>query len=319
MQLVRGRSAIAATLGRELIRPAIVIGNFDGVHRGHQALIATARRLADASGGEVVALTFDPHPARLLAPALAPPLITTLERRAELLGEAGADVVVLEPFTHEFAAIQAEDFATEVLHRGFRPSYVVVGYDFSFGRGRRGDTAMLESLGSQLGFGVSIVRRVAIHGLTCSSTKVREFVLEGRVEGAEVLLGRPFEITGEVVRGAGRGRGLGFPTANIRPEAELLPKPGIYACRASILEDAAGGGGGSKKLAALSIGTNPTFVSAGKLSVEAYLFDHDGDLYGKRLRLEVAARLRDELRFESVDALVAQIHADVARTRELLA
>jgi len=319
MQLVRGRSAIAATLGRELVRPAIVIGNFDGVHRGHQALIATARRLADASGGEVVALTFDPHPARLLAPALAPPLITTLERRAELLGEAGADVVVLEPFTHEFAAIQAEDFATEVLHRGFRPSYVVVGYDFSFGRGRRGDTAMLESLGSQLGFGVSIVRRVAIHGLTCSSTKVREFVLEGRVEGAEVLLGRPFEITGEVVRGAGRGRGLGFPTANIRPEAELLPKPGIYACRASILEDAAGGGGGSKKLAALSIGTNPTFVSAGKLSVEAYLLDHDGDLYGKRLRLEVAARLRDELRFESVDALVAQIHADVARTRELLA
>jgi len=319
MQLVRGRSAIAATLGRELIRPAIVIGNFDGVHRGHQALIATARRLADSSGGEVVALTFDPHPARLLAPALAPPLITTLERRAELLGDAGADVVVLEPFTHEFAAIQAEDFATEVLHRGFRPSYVVVGYDFSFGRGRRGDTAMLESLGSQLGFGVSIVRRVAIHGLTCSSTKVREFVLEGRVEGAEVLLGRPFEITGEVVRGAGRGRGLGFPTANIRPEADLLPKPGIYACRAVILDDSGSAGGGAKKLAALSIGTNPTFVSTGKLSVEAYLLDHDGDLYGKRLRLEVVGRLRDELRFESVDALVAQIHADVARTRELLA
>jgi riboflavin kinase/FMN adenylyltransferase len=324
MQLVRGRSAIAATLGRELVRPAIVIGNFDGVHRGHQALIATARRLADSSGGEVVALTFDPHPARVLAPALAPPLITTLERRAELLGEAGADVVVLEPFTREFAAIAAEDFAAEILHRGFRPSSVVVGYDFSFGRGRRGDTAMLESLGSQLGFGVSVVRRVAIHGLTCSSTKVREFVLEGRVEGAEVLLGRPFEITGEVVRGAGRGRGLGFPTANVRPEAELLPKPGIYACRAVILEgpDGAAGGpsaGAPKKLAALSIGTNPTFVSTGKLSVEAYLLDHQGDLYGRRLRLEVVARLRDELRFESVDALVAQIHADVARTRELLA
>ncbi|HEY8927150.1 MAG TPA: bifunctional riboflavin kinase/FAD synthetase [Polyangia bacterium] len=323
MQLVRGRSAITATLGRELVRPAIVIGNFDGVHRGHQALIATARRLADSSGGEVVALTFDPHPARVLAPALAPPLITTVERRAELLGEAGADVVVLEPFTREFAAISAEDFAAEVLHRGFRPSSVVVGYDFSFGRARRGDTAMLESLGSQLGFGVSVVRRVAIHGLTCSSTKVREFVLEGRVEGAEVLLGRPFEITGEVVRGAGRGRGLGFPTANIRPEAELLPKPGIYACRAVILDGPGGGAGGqsagAKKLAALSIGTNPTFVSSGKLSVEAYLLDHDEDLYGRRLRLEVVARLRDELRFESVEALVAQIHADVARTRELLA
>jgi riboflavin kinase/FMN adenylyltransferase len=316
MYLVRGRTAIAATLGRELRRPAIAIGNFDGVHRGHQALIATARRLAASNGGEVVALAFDPHPARLLAPALAPPLITSLERRAELLGEAGADVVVLEPFTHEFAAIQAEAFASDVLHGDLHAAHVVVGYDFSFGRGRRGDTAMLEALGSQLGFGVSIVRRVAIHGLTCSSTKVREFVLEGRVEGAEVLLGRPFEITGEVVRGAGRGRGIGFPTANIRPEAELLPKPGIYACRAQVLDGAAAT---TTRLAALSIGTNPTFVPGGPLTVEAYLLDHEGDLYGRRLRLLVAGRLRDELRFESVDALVAQINLDVARTRELLA
>jgi riboflavin kinase/FMN adenylyltransferase len=316
MYLVRGRTAIAATLGRELRRPAIAIGNFDGVHRGHQALIATARRLAASNGGEVVALAFDPHPARLLAPALAPPLITSLERRAELLGEAGADVVVLEPFTHEFAAIQAEAFASDVLHGDLHAAHVVVGYDFSFGRGRRGDTAMLEALGSQLGFGVSIVRRVAIHGLTCSSTKVREFVLEGRVEGAEVLLGRPFEITGEVVRGAGRGRGIGFPTANIRPEAELLPKPGIYACRAQVLDGATAT---TTRLAALSIGTNPTFVPGGPLTVEAYLLDHEGDLYGRRLRLLVAGRLRDELRFESVDALVAQINLDVARTRELLA
>jgi riboflavin kinase/FMN adenylyltransferase len=160
------------------------------------------------------------------------------------------------------------------------------------------------------------VRRVAIHGLTCSSTKVREFVLEGRVEGAEVLLGRPFEISGEVVRGAGRGRGIGFPTANIRPEAELLPKPGIYACRAQILDGATAS---TTRLAALSVGTNPTFVPGGPLTVEAYLLDHEGDLYGRRLRLLIAARLRDELRFESVEALVAQIDLDVARTRELLA
>lgn len=316
MYLVRGRTAIATTLGRELRRPAVAIGNFDGVHRGHQALLATARRLATLNGGEVVALAFDPHPARLLAPALAPPLITSLERRVELLGEAGADVVVLEPFTHEFAAIQAEAFASDVLHGDLHAAHVVVGYDFSFGRGRRGDTAMLEALGSQLGFGVSIVRRVAIHGLTCSSTKVREFVLEGRVEGAEVLLGRPFEISGEVIRGAGRGRGIGFPTANVRPEAELLPKPGIYACRAQILDGATAT---TTRLAALSIGTNPTFVPGGPLTVEAYLLDHEGDLYGRRLRLLVAARLRDELRFESVEALVAQINVDVARTRELLA
>lgn len=316
MYLVRGRTAIAATLGRELRRPAIAIGNFDGVHRGHQALVATARRLAASNGGEVVVLAFDPHPARLLAPALAPPLITSLERRAELLGEAGADVVVLEPFTHEFAAIQAEAFASDILHGDLHAAHVVVGYDFSFGRSRRGDTAMLEALGSQLGFGVSVVRRVAIHGLTCSSTKVREFVLEGRVEGAEVLLGRPFEISGEVVRGAGRGRGIGFPTANVRPETELLPKPGVYACRAQILDGATVT---TTRLAALSIGTNPTFVRGGPLTVEAYLLDHEGDLYGQRLRLLIAARLRDELRFDSVEALVAQINLDVARTRELLA
>ncbi|HEX2659954.1 MAG TPA: bifunctional riboflavin kinase/FAD synthetase [Polyangia bacterium] len=315
MQLVRGRAAIQATLGRQLRRPAIAIGNFDGVHRGHQALLATARRLADRSQGEVVALTFDPHPARVLAPKLAPPLILSLERRAELLGEAGADVVVAEPFNAAFAAIPAEAFASDVLARDLCAEHVVVGYDFSFGKGRRGDNALLEALGGTLGFGVSIVRRVSIHGLTCSSTKVREFVLEGRVEGAQVLLGRPCEITGEVVRGAGRGRGLGFPTANVRPDAELLPKPGIYACRAVILD----GVQPETKLAALSIGTNPTFVENGRLTVEAHLLDFGGDLYGKRLRLEIAGRLRDEMRYDGVDALVAQIHADIARTRELLA
>ena len=316
MQLVRGRTAITATLGRELRRAAIVIGNFDGVHRGHLALIETARRLADNTGGEVAALTFDPHPARLLAPGLAPPLIVSLERRAELLGEAGVDVVVVEPFTRELAAVEAEAFGADVLGRDLRAAHVVVGYDFSFGKGRRGDTTMLGDLGERHGFGVSIVRRVSIHGLTCSSTKVREFVLEGRVEGAAVLLGRPFEITGTVVRGAGRGRGIGYPTANVQGEAELLPKAGIYAARAELLDDA--GAVTASHVAALSVGTNPTFVAGGGLTVEAYLLDFDADLYGRRLRLQLIERLRDELRFDSVDALTKQIAADVARTRELL-
>ena len=316
MQLVRGRNAITATLGRELRRAAIVIGNFDGVHRGHRALIETARRLVDNTGGEVVALTFDPHPARLLAPGLAPPLILSLERRAALLGEAGVDVVVVEPFTRAFAAIEAEAFGGEVLGRDLRAAHVVVGYDFSFGKGRRGDTAMLGELGERHGFGVSIVRRVSIHGLTCSSTKVREFVLEGRVEGAAVLMGRPFEITGAVVRGAGRGRGIGYPTANVQGEAELLPKAGIYAARADLLD--AGGAVVASHAAALSVGTNPTFVAGGGLTVEAFLLDFDGDLYDRRLRLQLIERLRDELRFDSVEALTKQIAADVARTRELV-
>ncbi|MEO5767116.1 MAG: bifunctional riboflavin kinase/FAD synthetase [Polyangia bacterium] len=328
MLVVRGRKNVTAALGRPPARAAVAIGNFDGVHRGHQTLVATARRLADANGGDVVVLTFDPHPARLLAPALAPPLIVSLERRAELLGEAGADIVVVEPFTREFAAVEAEAFATDVLRGDLRASNVVVGYDFSFGKGRKGDTTMLEALGARVGFGVSVVRRIAVHGLTCSSTKVREFVLEGRVEGAEVLLGRPFELTGLVTRGAGRGRGIGFPTANLVPDAELIPKAGIYAARARVLplavevsippsglpEEVAG----QSWACALSIGANPTFVADGGITIEAHLLDFEGDLYGRRMRVELVQRLRDEHRFDSVEALVTQIRADVARTRELV-
>lgn len=327
MLMVRGRQNLPAALGRPLVRAAVAIGNFDGVHRGHQTLCATARRLGASASGDVVALTFDPHPARLFAPALAPPLIVSLERRAELLGDAGVDIVVVEPFTPEFAAIEADLFATDVLAGDLHAAHVVVGYDFSFGKGRRGDTAMLETLGARVGFGVSVVRRISVHGLTCSSTKVREFVLEGRVEGAEVLLGRPFELTGVVIRGAGRGRQIGFPTANLRLDADLIPKPGIYAGRAHILQE---GGGGSDPDAirapvpgddffacALSIGTNPTFVRDGGLTVEAHLLDFADDLYDRRIRVELMQRLRDEHRFESVDALVAQIRADIEQTRQL--
>lgn len=291
----------------------MAVGNFDGVHRGHQALCQTARRLAESTGGDVVALTFDPHPARVLAPKLAPPLILSLERRAELLGEAGIDIVVVEPFTRELASVEAESFAIDMLAGDLHAAHVVVGYDFSFGKGRRGDVTLLETLGARAGFGVSVVRRISVHGLTCSSTKVREFALEGRIEGAEVLLGRPFELTGVVTRGAGRGRTIGYPTANLQPEAELVPKGGIYAARARLLD-----GSGAVWPCALSIGTNPTFVEKGTQVVEAHLIGFEGDLYGKRLRLEFVQRLRDELRFESVEALVAQIDEDVAKTRELV-
>ena len=285
--------------------------------------MATARHFADIMKGEVLVLTFDPHPARVLAPALAPPLILSMERRAELLGAAGADIVVVEPFTREFAAIEAEAFAIEVLRSDLHAAHVVVGYDFSFGKGRKGDTAMLETLGAQAGFGVAVVRRVSVHGLTCSSTKVREFALEGRVEGAEVLLGRPFELTGAVSKGAGRGRVIGFPTANLLPDSELIPKAGIYAARARILDDGVGGAGGVELsgdswACAVSIGTNPTFVRDGAMTVEGYLLDFAGDLYGRRIRLEFVQRLRDERRFDSVEALTAQIGLDVASTRELV-
>jgi riboflavin kinase/FMN adenylyltransferase len=181
---------------------------------------------------------------------------------------------------------------------------------------------LLASEGAALDMGVTVVPPVTVSGLTCSSTKVREFALEGRVEGAAMLLGRPLEVTGAVIHGAGRGRGLGIPTANLRPEAELLPRPGIYAGRALSLDGSgAGGAPAVAHLCALSIGTNPTFSSSdggGGLSIEAHLLDFDGDLYGRRLRLEIVHRLRDEQRFESIAALVARIQEDLRETRKVM-
>ena len=328
MKVVAGRAALAAS--RELSRAtAFVIGNFDGVHLGHRALLQAARARAVATSGRVAVLTFDPHPAKLFAPALAPPLIVSLRRRIELLGEEGADLVVVEPFTPAFAAIEATSFVRDVLARDLGARDIVVGYDFSFGRGRKGDTRLLGVEGLALGIGVTVVPPVTVSGLTCSSTKVREFALEGRVEGAAMLLGRPLEVTGEVVHGAGRGRTLGIPTANVKPEGELLPSPGIYAGRAVLLAaegrpgapaDAPRGpaSGSASHLCALSIGTNPTFKGSGALSVEAHLLDFTGDIYGRRVRLEIVHRLRDEQRFESTAALIAQIDADIAHTRKVM-
>jgi riboflavin kinase/FMN adenylyltransferase len=319
VHVIRGRQRVTSELGRPLRAPAVAIGNFDGVHRGHQALVDTTSRLAHAAGGEAVVLTFDPHPARFFAPALAPPMLLTLERRLELLAEAGADAVVVEPFTADFAALPADRFIVEVLRGDLDARHVVVGWDFTFGAGRQGNATTLTREGARLHLGVSIVPPVMVAGLVCSSTKIREFVLEGRVEGAAMLLGRPFELTGRVVHGVERGRTLGVPTANLEPEAELVPKPGVYAAWALRVDAVPP----LRLRAAVSIGNNPTFAGEGRgapstVIVEAHLLDFDGDLYGARVRLEFAARVRDQRRFSSADELVAEIRRDILRTRELL-
>jgi riboflavin kinase/FMN adenylyltransferase len=314
VQIIQGRRGIIPALGRELRSPAVAIGNFDGVHLGHQALLGEAKRIALATRGEVVALTFNPHPARFFAPALAPPMLTTLERRAELLHEAGAEVVVVEPFTAELAGMAAEVFVDQVLAKEVGAHHVVVGADFSFGKDRRGDVHLLRSLGARLGVGLSVVPQVSANGLPCSSTKIREFVLEGRVQGAHMLLGRPFEIDGRVVRGAGRGRALGVPTANLQQDGEILPKPGVYAGLARPLD-----GDPTWFAAAISIGNNPTFADQGdpQLLIEAHLLEFEGDLYDARLRLALLAHLREQRRFPSADKLAAEIQRDIARVREI--
>jgi riboflavin kinase/FMN adenylyltransferase len=296
---------------------AVAIGNFDGVHRGHQALLAEARARGERRGGPSAVLTFAPHPARLFAPAKAPPLIMSLERRLELCAAAGIEVAIVEAFTTAFAAIEADEFVRRVLARDLAASDLVVGYDFSFGRGRAGNVARLETLGAALGLGVAVIPPVTVDGLVCSSTRVRELAAAGEVGRAAALLGRPVELEGRVVRGAARGRALGFPTANVVPEGEMIPKLGIYAARARLLD---GPRAGEVHRAALSVGKNPTFVDAGSgapVTVEAYLLDFEGDLYDRRLRLEILDRLREEQRFASIDALIQQIHADVARVRAL--
>lgn len=311
---IRGRHRIIEELGRALRSPAVAIGNFDGVHLGHQALLEESLRITRASGGETVALTFDPHPARFFAPSLAPPMLTPLGRRIELLQEAGAQVVLVEPFTAEFAGLLAEDFVEKVLAKDIGARHVVVGSDFSFGKDRRGNTSLLANAGRALGVGVSVVPQVTASGLVCSSTKIREFVLEGRVEGASLLLGRPFEIEGIVVRGAGRGRTLGVPTINLAYEGEILPRPGVYAGRARRVK-----GDPTWLAAAISIGSNPTFTKPGdpELFVEAHLLDFAGDLYDTSMRLAFVAHLREQRRYASVDELVAAIQSDIAQTRKI--
>jgi riboflavin kinase / FMN adenylyltransferase len=316
VHIIHGRRSIVPSLGRPLRAPVVAIGNFDGVHRGHQALVSTIQRLAQADGREAMVLTFDPHPARFFAPQLAPPMLMSLERRLELLTQAGAEVVLVEPFTAEFAALSAMDFIGTVLRKDLGASHVVVGWDFSFGAGRKGNPSTLASEGSRLGMEVTVVSPVMVDGLVCSSTKIREFVLEGRVEGAALLLGRPYETTGPVVHGQHRGRTLGIPTANITSDTNLLPKPGVYAAWARTLDD------GERLPAAVSIGNNPTFVDGrgpAPVTVEAHLLDFDGDLYGKRMRLEYVGRVRDQRSYPSADELVTEIKRDLQRVQEILA
>ncbi len=319
MKVFQSAAAFAAARGRAAPPTAVAIGTFDGVHLGHQALLAEARRCARGQG-QSVALTFYPHPARVLAPAKAPPLIMPLERRLALLADTGIDAAVVQPFTKEFSSLSADEFIGDVLVRDLGASCVVVGPDFRFGRGRTGDVQRLETLGRELSLSVSVIAPVNLGGENdaqrCSSTRIRQLVEAGDVRGARWLLGRPFEVEGTVVQGAARGRAIGYPTANLAPETELRPAVGIYAARALVLD---GPTAGATHPAAVSVGRNPTFEAQGApVTVEAYLLDFSGDLYGRRLRVELWDRLRDEQKFESVDALIAQIAADVARVRALM-
>lgn len=286
----------------------LALGNFDGVHLGHRKLLAAAKAqlLPEES---LVAVTFDPHPAALVAPDKAPKLLTSIKRRQMLLLEAGADKVEVLAFDSALAATPYDVFATSILAEGLSARQIFVGEDFRFGVGRKGNVSLLAQVGQQAGFSVVPFAPVSYGGRVVSSTWIRELLEDGNVEEASTLLERPYDITAKVIQGDGRGRTIGVPTANLSPPQTVVPKNGVYAVRAKTRE------GGFSGVA--NIGVRPT-VSAG-FSIEVHLLDADLDLYGQEIRVAFVKRLRSEQKFDSLETLVAQIRADIAAARALFA
>jgi riboflavin kinase/FMN adenylyltransferase len=295
---------------------ALVIGNFDGVHRGHQAVLKQAVADAQATGLAACALTFDPHPA-LIVGAGAPPLLTSIEDRVELIGAMGVARVYARRFDARFAAWSPERFATELVAHALEARLVVVGENFRFGAKRAGDLSLLRAFGGRFGFEARVHEVAADAQGPYSSTRARDAVAAGDLDEAKRVLGRPHFATGVVVTGDRRGRTIGFPTANLDGVAELVPPHGVYAVSVDRLD------GDERRTIArgvTNIGVRPTISTGGapRRTVETHLLDFAGDLYGARLRLHWLARLRDEAKFASLDELKAQIARDVDRAREVV-
>jgi riboflavin kinase/FMN adenylyltransferase len=289
----------------------LTIGVFDGVHRGHQEILTNLTAGAHENGAPAAVLTFWPHPAVVLGKRSDLKSLSTPEERADLLGALGVDVVITQPFTPDFAKLSALDFMRLVSERlGVRSLWI--GYDFALGHNREGNLERLTEIGSELGYGVKAINPVMNGEDLLSSSLIRQRIRSGEVARAAENLGRFYALSGPVVHGDGRGRRINIPTANIDyPKDKVIPANGVYACWAWV--------GGERYPAATNIGINPTFTPDKETSnVEAHLLDFDRDLYGQELRLEFVEHLRDELRFSSVGALLEQIHADIAQTREIL-
>ena len=292
----------------ELSGCALALGNFDGVHLGHQALFRRA-----ASLGRPAALTFHPHPGKVLQPELAPKLITTLPRKLELFAEAGLSATVVVPFTDAYARTPAEAFEASLLDE-LGAAHLVVGRDFTYGARRAGTVATLAGAAARHAASLHVVEPVTVEGVVASSSRIREYLLEGRVGAARALLGRSFDLDGVVVRGAGRGQTIGWPTANVDTDAEIRPGPGVYAVRLKIAPFPEGSWLGG----AANVGSKPTFGGT-EVTIEVHVLDWSGDLYGHRVRVEFLERLRPEQRFGSAPELAAQIRRDVEAARALVA
>jgi riboflavin kinase / FMN adenylyltransferase len=288
----------------------LTVGVFDGVHRGHQKIIKKLTAGAHANNASAVVLTFDPHPASVLA-GREIRCLTLPDERAELLAQLGVDVVVTERFTRELSMVTAYDFMSRLMNQlGLK--HLLIGYDFALGKGREGNATRLTEIGSELGYRAEVVSALSDESGVISSTEIRKLIEVGNVAEAARLLGHPYSLHGPVIHGDGRGRTINVPTANIAYSSEkMIPAKGIYACWAYLNEQ--------KYLAAINIGTNPTFTPDKETpNVEAHLLDFRREIYGEDVRLEFVARLRDELKFDSVETLLEQIWKDVEMTRTIL-
>jgi riboflavin kinase/FMN adenylyltransferase len=290
-------------------KPCVVtIGSFDGLHRGHQLLIERTTEKASENGQLSAVMTFEPHPAKILAPRFSPPLLMTHERKLSALSVFSLDFTLSQRFDSEFAELTARDFARVVLAERLSASEVVVGDDFTFGRGRQGMVEDLVELGREFGFRVDVVRRKSVEGILISSTRIRSFLLQGKARAAGMLLGRPYAISGQVVTGKGRGRTIGFPTANVKTDAEILPARGVYVCDFWIE------GWTEGRLAVTNVGFSPTF-GPGELGVEVHVLDEAGDFLSKIAMVGFVERLRAERTFASAQLLAEQIHKDIDQAR----
>ena len=288
----------------------LTVGVFDGVHRGHREIIHKLVQDAHAHNAPAVVLTFDPHPASVLS-GKEIRCLTTPDERADLLGSLGVDVVVTQRFTRDLSTVPAHEYMTRLkTHLGL--AHLLIGYDFALGKGREGNAPRLTQIGSELGYTVEVVSALSDESGVISSTEIRKLVSLGNVTEAAKLLGYPYPMGGEVIHGEGRGKTINFPTANVDySKAKVIPPNGIYACWARL--------GNDRFMAATNIGLNPTFTPERQTpSLEAYLLDFDRDIYGEVMTLEFVTRLRDEIRYTNVEALITQIHDDVNQTRAIL-
>ncbi|MEK6656361.1 MAG: bifunctional riboflavin kinase/FAD synthetase [Nitrospirota bacterium] len=293
----------------ELKRPILTIGNFDGVHLGHQAILKKIVSRAKEAGGRSIVFTFEPHPLKVVAPDKDIRLITSCDEKTRLLEDAGVDAVICANFTKEFAEQNPDDFVKDILHKKINVFEVYVGHDYAFGKAREGTISHLKELGKRYGFYVGVIEPVVIDNVVVSSSRIRRMILDGDVDIAAKFLGRNYALTGMVVEGAGRGRKLGFPTANIELPSELIPKDGVYAVKVKKGDKVYDG--------VANIGNKPTFKNE-RFGVEAFLFDFNGSLYNERLEIEFIKRIRNERAFKNAEELITHMKDDVSAAKNLL-